>query len=430
MTSSLALFLAWFLLLAPKINLVRFQSTTIGLKPEDLLVPVVLAVVLVVMLVARIAWTRVTVALATVAALALAYLLLVTVVTLWYAGNLLFVGRYALYFGMLAFACLPIADSRKLSRHVEILAVIAIAFHLILAFLQKTGRAGGFLLGDFTPVASDRVNAVFSNAVEFGGVSAFLLGLVVGGRMAPTVKAATLVAVIAVNMLAQNRVALVAVAIVLLAHALRVIGKVVVTWNGKGLMKVRRLQVAAALLLLVTTMPAIFRGLPRFETLYARENLRYARNYLAQHLRADAEIIDIEARLGGERADVDESFAMRVQRWTYALSLVASGYVAGVGAGNVGQGMDGFLFRVLGETGLPGVLLYSIMLGLILVVVWAPAPFLPGLRYAYLTLLVHALVFDIFYFSRIGYLFWLLIALRLASARNVPKTSSIPATVQ
>lgn len=419
---ALVLVLAAALLFTPKVNLVRFESTTIGVKPEDLLVAVFLVAALGLAVLQPSRLRTASSPLLAIAGLALLYLVLVTAVTLWYEGNLLFVARYGLYFAMLLFAWLPITEPARLSRRIESLALVAILLHLAVAALQRLGRIGGFLVGNFTPEVSDRVNAVFSNAVEFGAVSVLLLGLVLGSGIRPAGKVVALAAVVLSNILAKNRVGVFAILMVLIAYSAVALRGSGMRWGRIRLVRIRSRHLVILAILLTGLVLPYLRFLPRLATLYAFENVQYATSYIADHVTTDAELVDIEAQLAGGGPSVDESLAMRVQRWTYVLSLIASGHLLGVGAGNVGQGADGFAFRILGESGLLGLVLYGILLTLLFLLVRTPVGFLPGLRYGYLSLLVHALAFDIFYFSRIGYLFWLLIGLRLA----VPRFARMP----
>jgi hypothetical protein len=118
-------------------------------------------------------------------------------------------------------------------------------------------------------------------------------------------------------------------------------------------------------------------------------------------------------RSGEWDLEADESLLFRLQKWSYAISVILAGHIFGIGAGNgIGDSMDGMVFRVLIESGIGGLMLYSSMVFLATRRVLRDRDSLRGLGVALVGQLSQALFLDALYFSRPAYIFWLLFAVR------------------
>ena len=415
-------FLAVFLLLVPKVNLVRFSGLTIGIKPEDF---VVLAALL--LLAADLATrTRIPCCVARQAAPWLAlfglYAVAIGVPTLVYDASPLFLVRYLMYFSMILFGLRVGSSIHEFSVSLEKLAFRALLVLLVLVLLQKGKVIGGYLTGDYFADVSSRPMATLSNATELGAISVLLLGLVLGAKMTSARKLVALLAMLLMNVLAENRLPVV-VGLGLFSLLLLDSTQRFRSWRARVMMTGGTLGVLLAAVLI---LPPFLSQLPRFETLDPAANFGYLQEIVAEEF-SSQETIRLEEKelVDPESAAVDKSLAWRLQRWTYSVSLISSGYLLGVGAGGLGQGIDGFFFRILGESGIPGIILYGIVAILLLRTANTP-PGLCGLRYSCIGLGLLAIVLDVLYFSRVGYLFWLVVGIKISIIARSTNSSTAP----
>lgn len=402
---TLALVSLAFLCFVPKVNLISFGWTAIGVKPEDLLAAFVLFAGL-----SR--WgsqpLAVSHSLRAIAGPLLAFLASTAMVTAIYSGSWLFVVRYMLYCGMLVFATVRVTES-EFSRVVRIAQMAILGFG-VLGTLQALGLVGGFHQGTLVSLVSDRPTLLFSNAPEAGGVVLLLWGVVMGSNASPGAKTVVTALAVYLNLVMGNRVSLGALAVGF-AYWVANSGR---SQRGLSALWARAFRSAAAISVLIGFV-ALAPYLPRFVSVLSVENLTFAADYLKQNLGQEVLGVDPYQRYidYGASLYLDQSFAYRFQKWTFALNVLMNGHLAGIGAGNLGDGTDSFYLRVVGESGVVGLA----ALALVAARLWRHLPrsgALAGVRLAFLLLLLEAFFLDIFYFSRIGYLFWIFVAIALA----------------
>lgn len=409
------LFFFFFLLYFPKINLLKFSTTSVGLKPEDIIAPLILFFLSLYYLIKGIKLRRVEINLL---CLCIVYIFYISIVSIWYGGSFLYISRYILYFSMLIYAFSMIKN--QIGVKIENIAFYTLFIYVLIGFLQKQNLIGGFLVGNYETDVSGRITLLFSNASEVGGITAILYALILGSDRKSFYKILSFIIIMLINYWAENRIAPVTVIVITLIYIVSIIDISKVKFGNVKFMKVKWFIIIIFISLSIFLSIWVLKTLPRFETLDLAENIIASKEYFYSHLDTNIGITKMEDIMV-ESEGGDKSLLMRIQKWTYAISLILSGYIFGIGAGNnIGDSMDGFYFRLLIESGPIGLLLYFFIFFTILMIIRYKNDFLNGLYLVFLSLLLQGLFLDIFYFSRIGYLFWFLIALKLSSIRGIP----------
>jgi hypothetical protein len=324
---------------------------------------------------------------------------------------------------------------RQMGRSIENIAFYSLIIYLIIGLLQKIEVIGGFHTGAYEADVSDRISLMFTNATEVGLITGILYGLVLCSNKRGSYKILSLIVVIIVNLLGQNRIALISI---LGASFIYYLGlkdmriKCAVTkpsFTNKFVTLVVLCAISVSTILLLESTSR--RSTIVTESVSTMEGIVLLGDMVKEELNKNVTPTDISyyavGRTGEEGDLFDESLIYRVQKWTYVVNVLLSGYIFGIGAGNaIGDAIDGFYFRLLIESGFIGFLLYLAIFITVFKIAGYKNSFLDGLYFAFIILLIQGIFLDSFYFSRVGYIFWLLVAVKLSSIMNseISKTGS------
>ena len=416
--SKLPLFFFYVLLLIPKIDVFRLPSTSITSKPEDLVagmmqILLVLSFTISLIRISRRTQTGKLISLCGV------YIFLISIVTMIFGGNIFYIFRYMLYFSMILVAFVPTNDTA--ARAIDKAALTVLIVYSVASILQKTGMIGGIHTGQYVSDVSERTTLIFTNSTEAGLISGVLFGIVLGLKERPRAKIVAFICAVLINFLGQNRIALATLFLVALVYVLRKKEILLVFRLFKLRLGKRTVLVLFAIVIFIA-VGALSVYMPRAFVVTRETSLgdviQLASVLVRNQIENDfvpSNISDYAfGRSSAEYDALDESLILRLQKWTYVVNILLSGYVFGIGAGNaIGDAIDGFYFRVLVETGFPGLLIYLVIFHRISRISKLEVGGLAGLSYVLAILLLQGAFLDSFYFSRVGYIFWLLIGIKL-----------------
>lgn len=416
--SKLPLFFFYVLLLIPKIDVFRLPSTSITSKPEDLVAGLMQTLLVLSFTISLIRINRRTQT-GKLIRLCGAYIILISIITMIFGGNVFYIFRYILYFSMILVAFVPTKDTA--ASVIEKAALAVIIVYAVVSILQKTGMIGGIHTGQYVSDVSERTTLIFTNSTEAGLISGVLFGIVLGLKERPFAKIVAFVCATVINFLGQNRIALATLFLVALVYVLRK-KEILLAFRRMRLRLSKRTVLVIFAIIILIAVGALSVYMPRAFVVTSevslREVIQLASVLVRNQIESDIVPSNISdyaiGRSSAEYDDLDESLILRLQKWTYVVNILLSGYVFGIGAGNsIGDAIDGFYFRVLVETGFAGLLVYVLIFYRISRITRLEAGGLAGLTFVLAILLLQGAFLDSFYFSRVGYLFWLLIGIKL-----------------
>ena len=392
-------------------------------KPEDLVSGVMLFLLLLTLMITVMRINRETQT-AKLLALCFGYIFYLIIVTVAYGGNIFYVFRYILYYSMILVAFLP--GEKPYIDSIERVAFLVLIVYFGVSLLQKLRIVGGIHTGQYVSDVSDRATLIFTNSTEAGLISGMLFAIVIGSRQGRFIKITAFVCAVAVNFLGQNRIALASLFLIAFVFVVKK-KQILVSFRRFRLRITRKALLILFLLIFILSVATLSVYMPRAfvvsEEISLGKVLKLSSRLIQDQFERQEVPSDIsEYAIGRSSSDyglLDESWIFRIQKWTYVMKILSSGYVFGIGAGNsIGDAVDGFYFRLLVESGYLGLFIYFLIFRRLYGIARIKKGGIPGLAYVLLILLVQGTFLDSFYFSRVGYLFWLLVGFKLHAMRE------------
>jgi len=402
------------LLFFPKVNIINFSFTYVGIKPEDLFVIPFFALCFIHFALKGIS-LKCNKTLLGLNILTSVYLLYIWLSVLYNSSSLLYLGRYTLY--ILPILILPLSKIHGTNIasddfHVERISKYALLMYFILVLFQKLGIIGGFMHGDYTGNVASRPCAIFSHPIELGIVSVLLLiFLLFSCNVFVKQKNLFFLCVLLTNILAQNRTSLV---ILIIVYVLYIIN------TPRVIRKSYRLN-----FLIVTALGLVFLSFPflmkmeRFEKFALPDFI-----FLYQDSNTITNINDINVKDKAVDIKGDLSLAIRAKKWSMIIknnTRSIKSVLLGAGIGKFGPAIDGFYIRVWAETGIIGLFLVGFIF-YVLFTKFNQSFAMNKPKYILISMLLYSILQDAWYFSRAGYFVWLVFAYYVSSYNAITST--------
>lgn len=335
------------------------------------------------------------------------------------SGRIEFAGRSWMYWLWGVYCAGLLMGALSTARLLKVAGLVALVWGVVLMELQAGGALAVPALGCWNwSVPGERTSGVFSHPTELGAVTCFVLAIVVTGSGHPLVKLVAVAAAFWANTEARNRAGLLGVILVVTFWL----------WHRASVRAPRQLPLrsfwgriakglgAAALLAAGVVLSAELREGGSAALTAALQQCSMAADWAASSA-AGVEVAGVELAKGDA---YDRSLLVRCVNWSSVLSRLAhggmAGWMFGLGPGAVGEAADGLVVRVLGEFGLVGLLAYALHWLAVYSIARRRLSAPEGVSVGLLALFAQALVLDVLYFSRVAYLVYTCMGLKVAQA--------------
>ena len=295
---------------------------------------------------------------------------------------------------------------------------ISIITHFVIALLQNYGMIGGVINGEYVSTASSRTFSTFNGPYEFSTYMTLLLPFYIVKALRcvkdrnELVKSLIRIVCITFGVfMSQSRTAIILLIALLIITPIIELRKSI--FNFIKLNKFKSFMIVVLLITLITMILAFLPKIDRFKSLEITSMLNT--------LEVSWENKDFERyKEGGfyviSTSNVDDSFAIRINKWMALIDGTLQHPIFGLGLSVTREACDGNYIRILAESGVMGVICW---IALIVVIFKSTLKSQNDIniiaKYGLVVLLLTAVFIDVFEASKIMMFYWFIFGCLYAS---------------
>lgn len=407
-----------FVILVPKLAVMSIPGTYVAIRGEDALIALFVLRSLIVALLSKTNSKISNIALRNIVfafSLYIAWCLIAVLMGLshGYIKNpllgFMFLFRKVEYFSLMYFGIVYFNKSKNNSKFLLLIDFCVILL-LAVGIMQKFNLIGAYSLGQYKPIASDRIMSTFSGAYEYAGFLLLITPIYIHKMLNNKYKLLWVgyLFIIAYSLLiTESRISLVAYFGIFLIGCINLIKR-----------NIKKLLIFGYILITIVVTGVLLqsfiqagktKSLERFDTLNAPA--MWQETLYAWNMR------DYETfLLNGPQlyfTGTDLSYSLRMSKWMNYIDGVVHHPFVGLGLSTTGEAVDGNFIRILAESGIIGFLLWAF-------VMFRIYRFAKNLvkqnkiegtivHLGLIALLLSAIFIDVFEASKVAMVFWLFV---------------------